>query len=363
MAKKRKMKELFKGFKRLSDAEKLKAEQRKLQRKANKPKGYGFRKLGIFTFWALFLSMFGFMLLLLIGNGNAKDEDDGLVPYSKITSQEAVIFAQNFSKAYFTWTPQEVDIINRQVKLANYLAVGLDVNAGLQVNELTWASTYQSSQVVDVKQLDENLGQVTLKVNTALTKGEEKKSATRYLAVPIAYDGSTFGVYQLPQFVEWEEKTTVKQVVANDLKSADTQSTKDIRSFIDTFFQIFVMGGDDQLHYLVESKQAISGLNGSMDFKEVKKAEIYLDEATGHYIAFVEVHLIDPAIETTIVSNYQLTIKKKEEQYALVGMNDLTNQQIKSKSQDEMASELQEQTAKLEAAKQKAEQASAKETE
>lgn len=363
MAKISKMKELFKGFKRLSDAEKLKAEQKKLQRKKNKPKGYGFRKLGIFTFWALFLSMFGFMLLLLIGNGNSNDEDDGLKEYNKMTSQEAVIFAQNFSKAYFTWTPQEVDIIDRQVALANYLATGLDINAGLQVNELTWASTYQSSQVVDVKQIDEQLGQITLKVKTALSKGEEKKSLTRYIAVPIAYDGATFGVYQLPQFIEWTEKSTVKQVIADNLKSVDTQSTKEIRSFIDTFFQIFVTGGEDQLHYLVESKQAIKGLNGSMDFKEVKKADIYLDEATGRYIAFVEVHLVDPAIETTIVSNYQLTIKKKEAQYALAGMNDLTNQQIKSKSQDEIVSELEEQTLKLEAAKQKAEQASAKETE
>ncbi|SOC21553.1 conjugative transposon protein TcpC [Ureibacillus xyleni] len=359
MAKESKTKVLFKGLKRLSDDEKEKAEQKKLERKNKKlndftPKGYRAKRMGVYTFWTLFIGMFLFVGLLVVANATSNAEEVEKVEINKVTSQEAVVFAQNFVEAYFTWSATDEGIVARQNELKRYLATGLDSNAGLVVDGLIWSSSYVNSEVRDVQALDEEVGQITFYVKSKLTKGEQEQVSEKYFVVPVAYDGKTFGVYELPKYTHFEEHTTIKSVSNKRLKSVSSEETTTLNSFIETFFKTYADGEREQLNYLLSKSGSIEGLNGTFSIKELNQVEVFKDEDNDTYIAFVEVTLVDPKTEISTKSNYQLTMTKSNDKYIVKAMDDLTGKEIKSKTAEEISKELLIETQAIEEADAKA---------
>lgn len=345
MAKDSKAKGLLKGLKRLSNDEKQKADHKKQELKSKKlndftPKGYRARRIGVYTFWTLFIGMFLFLALLILANANGKSDEVEQIEENKVTSQEAVAFAQNFIEEYFTWNATNQGIVARQEKLKRYLATGLDANAGLVVDGLTWNSTYVSSQVRDVQAIDEGIGQITFYVESKITKGDQEKVYEKYLVVPIAYNGDTFGVYELPKYTYVEERTTVKSVSNKRLKSVTSDETTAVKSFVNTFFKTYADGETEQLNYLLSKAGSIEGLNGTFSFEDMNQVDVYKDEENNTLIAFVEVTFADPVTEIRTKSNYQLTMKKNADKYAVVAFDDLTGKEITSKSGEEISKEL-----------------------
>ena len=217
VAKEGKMKALLKGVKRLSDDEKQKAEHRKLERKGKKlndftPKGYRARRIGVYAFWSIFVGMFLFLGLLLLSNGSDDSDKKEDILYDKVASQEATVFAQNFIRAYFQWERTDEGIVARQQALAPYLVKGVDVNAGLVTKGIQWNSTYVSSQIRDVAIIEPGIGQITFQVKSNLSNGTKEKVLEQFMVVPIAYDGESFGVYELPKYTDIANQTTVKAV-------------------------------------------------------------------------------------------------------------------------------------------------------
>lgn len=345
VAKDSKAKGLLKGLKRLSNDEKQKADYKKQELKSKKlndftPKGYRARRIGVYTFWTLFIGMFLFLALLILANANGKPDEVEQIEENKVTSQEAVAFAQNFIEEYFTWNATDQGIVARQEKLKRYLATGLDANAGLVVDGLTWNSTYVSSQVRDVQAIDEGIGQITFYVESKITKGDQEKMYEKYLVVPIAYNGETFGVYELPKYTYVEERTTVKSVSNKRLKSVTSDETTAVKSFVNTFFKTYADGETEQLNYLLSKAGSIEGLNGTFSFEDMNQVDVYKDEENNTLIAFVEVTFADLVTEIRTKSNYQLTMKKNADKYAVIAFDDLTGQEITSKSGEEISKEL-----------------------
>ncbi|MFF5996507.1 conjugal transfer protein [Lysinibacillus sp. KU-BSD001] len=345
MAKERKTKALLKGFKRLSDDEKQKAEQRKLERKGKKlnnftPKGYRARRVGVYTFWTLFVGMFLFVGLLVLSNGSDDSDVKDEILYDKVASQEATVFAQNFIKAYFTWKRTDEGIVARQQALAPYLANGLDVNAGLVTKSVNWDSTYLSSQVRDVETIEEGIGQITFQVNSKLSNGEAEKVVEQFMIVPIAFDGETFGVYGLPKFTDITDYTTVKIVTDKRLKTASTDESNEIKAFVETFFKTYVEGEYEQLRYLLVKDSKITGLNSTYVFNEVGEVEVLKDEAETGFIANVDVLVTNPVTSIQTLMNYQLSIKKSADKFVVQAMDDMTGKEIKSKSASDVEKEL-----------------------
>lgn len=367
VAKEGKMKALLKGFKRLSDDEKQKAEHRKLERKGKKlndftPKGYRARRYGVYAFWSVFIGMFLFLGLLLLSNGSDDSDKKEDILYDKVASQEATVFAQNFIRAYFQWERTDEGIVARQQALAPYLVKGLDVNAGLVTKGIQWNSTYLSSQIRDVTIIESGIGQITFQVKSKLSNGAEEKVLEQFMVVPVAYDGESFGVYELPKYTDIANQTTVKAVTDKRLKSATTDDSNEVKAFVETFFKTYVEGEYEQLRYLLVKNSDITGLNAKYTFKEVYEIEVLQDEAETGFITNVKVAIVNPATMLETLMSYQLSIKKSEDKFVVKAMDDLDGKTIESKSAVDMEKELlslqqqQEALAAKQAAEQKAQQ-------
>lgn len=367
MAKEGKMKALLKGFKRLSDDEKQKAEHRKLERKGKKlndftPKGYRARRYGVYAFWSVFIGIFLFLGLLLLSNGSDDSDKKEDILYDKVASQEATVFAQNFMRAYFQWERTDEGIVARQQALSPYLVKGLDINAGLVTKGLEWNSTYLSSQIRDVAIIEPGIGQLTFQVKSKLSNGKEEKVLEQFMVVPIAYDGASFGIYELPKYTDMANQTTVKAVKDKRLKTAATEDSNEVKAFVETFFKTYVEGEYEQLRYLLVKDSDITGLNAKYTFKAVNEIEVLQDEAETGFIANVNVAIVNPVTMLETMMSYQLSIKKSEDKFVVKAMDDFTGKTIESKSATDMEKELlslqqqQEALATKQAADQKAQQ-------
>lgn len=363
MAKEGKTKALLKGFKRLSDDEKQKAEHRKLERKGKKlndftPKGYRARRVGVYAFWSIFVGMFLFLGLLLLSNGSDDSDKKEDILYDKVASQEATVFAQNFIQAYFQWERTDEGIVARQQALAPYLVKGVDVNAGLVTKGIQWNSTYVSSQIRDVAIIEPGIGQITFQVKSKLSNGTEEKVLEQFMVVPIAYDGESFGVYELPKYTDIANQTTVKAVTDKRLKTASTDETNEVKAFVETFFKTYVEGEYGQLRYLLVKDSDITGLNAKYTFKEMNEIEVLKNEAETGFIANVKVAIVNPETTVETLMSYQLSINKSEDKFVVKAMDDLAGKTIESKSATDIEKELLSLQLQQEAlaAKQEAEQ-------
>lgn len=334
-------KKLIKFIKKISEEEK----QKKLEKKMNpnvsiKPKGFFARKMGVITFWSLFGFMFLVVILTLLGGDKSSAEIDlekfYEENYNNATSSEAIQFAENFTKDYFTWKVSDDGKHKRKEKMALYLAEGLNEYAGVDMNSLEWNSTHKKSELKRVEGKGKNLAHITFKVNFELSQGKDKVSKkTKFFVVPVAYDGYSFGVYELPKFTYIQEETTLQRVINPKLNQGQTGVKKEIEEFLGTFFTSYTQDGQDKLNYFLSQDNITDGLEGTMLFSEVNDLDVLVPEEMNQsyeeeYIAFVDVTFIEPDTKLPFQTNYQLRIIKKEDRYMVAGIDDLEGQTTRS---------------------------------
>ena len=85
-------------------------------------------------------------------------------------------FTTQFMRQYTTIEPGEDKQKEREEALQNFLATGLDKDAGIDYANLSGSQRYDSSDVVSIKQKDAHISDVSIKVQVTATKEVEKKS-------------------------------------------------------------------------------------------------------------------------------------------------------------------------------------------
>jgi hypothetical protein len=308
------------------------AQPKKEKAKPARPRGYTARKTGAAFFWVLFGFMFLVVTVTVFSKTNTENTPEA-IPMEEAENPsvkpEAVQFAQSFTVHYFNWGSGEEKKKEREEKLTFFLADGLDPQAGLNTEKMTWNSAHKRSTVKKVEDMGDNKALITFYVNTELSRetedeGEaETKSLSKYFVVPVAYDGETYGVYELPKFTYLDEQTTVKADTQNGLKkAAASPETSHVRQFLDTFFASYTEDSTDKLAYILEDNSRISGLNKTMTFVKVAAADIYEGEETGQYIVQSEVVLQDPESDMQFHTDYELAVKKDGGRFVVSSINE-----------------------------------------
>lgn len=302
--------------------------------KISKPKSYVFRKLGAATFWLLF----AFMFLVVFVNVFTTSQPTEATPEQTVeinftTQPEAIQFAQDFIEEYFTWDMEEMG--DRQERLHRYLAIGVSEEAGL-IGDNDWNSTFNGATLKKVEEVSENKSHIIFDVSTTLTreveKGsgkkseivEEKKALRKYIAVPVAFDGKTLGVYSTPYFTNVDEQAK-SQIDNNNLtrglkKPENYEEANNITNFLDTFFSSYAQDSPDRLAYILNDPSTV-GLDGAMEFVEVRKADVYQAEKENQYIVHAEVTFVEPESQLTFNSTYFMLVADQNGRYVVEQMN------------------------------------------
>lgn len=309
--------------------QKAKDKKAKKNNKLPRPKGHTARKAGAITFWVLF----SFMILVVFVNLLSSPVNSTATANDKkqanlATTPEAVQFAEDFTASYFTWNSGDKAKEEHANKLARFIGVGLDPNAGLKLEKNNWNSKFRGLKIKRIIEKGKNKAEITFLVYSELTKSNDSdaKNIAKYFVVPISYEENTFGIYSLPRFTYIDEETKVKAENPNQSaginKMPNTMETENIRLFLETFFTTFTEDTPEKIAYMLEDKKHARGLNKSMKFVEVKNSDIYEGATPDRFIVYSEVIMSEPQTGMEFLSTYNFILKKENNRYIVTALND-----------------------------------------
>lgn len=335
-----KIKEFQIKLKKWQEEEREKKELKKQEvNRSVKPKGFLARRFGVITFWVLFSFMFLVVTVTIFSSGDKATADQEFeVELNQSTTPEAIQFAENFLKEYFTWTISEEGRESRQQNMVKYVAEELRGHSSfdLDIKNTHWNSKYIKSEIKEIEEKGENLAYLTFLVDfeftkTQLNEGEEQpetKYLQKYIEVPVAYDGYSYGIYELPKFTFINEsETTVKSVEMERLEQADVTISGKIKEFLPTFFKTYAEDEKEKLDYMLKNPDITEGLNGTMLFDSINNIQAFnkdksnLEDEIKEFIVFVEVKLIEPETQMAFLINHQLELVYEDDRLLVSGMN------------------------------------------
>lgn len=230
-------------------------------------------------------------------------------------------FTTQFMRQYTSIEPGEDKQKAREEALQNFLATGLDKDAGIDYANLSSSQRYDSSDIVSIKQKDAHISDVSVKVQVTSVKEVEKKSkdkdgkekvektkeekpATVYYLLRVYEGKNGYSVIDLPQpyMPKENQRVTVSENEQN--KNTDSVVNHEVQSFLELFFKTYTAKdrSDETKFFFKDSKKAQS-LNGLMNYKSLNKVSVYEEKSSkGKYIVRCSVKLEQPT--TGIQSNH-----------------------------------------------------------
>lgn len=342
-----KIKELQLKFKRWQEQEKERKELKRQElNQSVKPKGYVARKTGVVIFWALFGFMFLVVTITLFsGDDNASADQTFDVVQNEATTPEAIQFAENFLKDYFTWTASEEGQEKRIGIMAKYLAESLRGHKALDIQNLEWNSTFKKAELKDITEKGENLAHITFLVDFEFQqksdkenkdKEQESKHLQKYIQVPVAYDGYSFGVYELPKFTYInEDETTVKEVKTERLEQSNVSVADKIKEFLPTFFKAYAEDEQEKLNYMLKEDNSVQSLDGSMIFEDIENLQVFNGKAENQYLVFAEIRFREPETNVVFFVTHQLELIQEDQRFLLLGMDNFDEKGVISSINEE----------------------------
>lgn len=337
-----KFREYYLKWKKWSEMEKEKKEfLKRNQNKSIKPKGYVARKIGVVSFWVLFGFMFLVVMVTFFSSDDKANADQKIeIKQNYATSPEAIQYAKNFVQDYFNWTISDEAIKGRNQTLEKYFVKGIFQSATMDLKQVGWNSSFKEAQLKKVEDKGENLAYITFLVKFELKRvptpeqpeNTETKELEKYFVVPIAYDGGTFGVYELPKFTYiYEDKTTIKEVATKGkLQKANVDIIQQIETFLPTFFKTYSEDEKDKLNYMLTNEKVTNGLNGTIHFDSIDKMEVFNGSKENHYIVFTQVIFVEPETGIPFKVNHQLELVKQGDRFVVDGMDNMTDKEVVS---------------------------------
>ena len=237
-------------------------------------------------------------------------------------------FTQQFMLHYTSIEPGEEKQKAREEALQNFLATGLDKDAGIDYANVPGIQRYDSSDVVSIKQKDDHISDVSIKVHVTSIKEVEKKSkdkdgkekvekkneekkATIYYLVRVYEDKNGYSVIDLPQPYMPKPNQRVAVSENEENKNTDAVVNNEVQSFLESFFKTYTAKDrSDETKFFFKDSSKAQSLNGLMNYKSMNNVSVYEKKSTkGQYIVRCSVKLEQP--DTGIQSNhsYEFTIQ------------------------------------------------------
>jgi hypothetical protein len=254
-------------------------------------------------------------------------------------SEGAQSFAENFAAEYFKWSKDGKE--EREKRLEDYLAIGLDTQAGLRYENMKWDSEFLTSQVWKVEETGEQSAAITLRVQHHLSRKvepseEEVKKAekneedlpvktedggthVKFFVVSIKSDGEGFVVNNFPYFIPEPIKPDIEiERNAERNVSSNEQVVENIRGFLETFFTTYTVGSNQELAYYTKGFD-LDSLNNLLLFKGVEHVDIY-DEGD-RFLVHAEVLMEEVTSEAEMVYFYSMELVQEDSRWLMVNFD------------------------------------------
>lgn len=287
-----------------------KSKKPKKQRKIPTIKVGTHKKL-TFVLWLLLLGSVGFGIYK-----NFTAIDTHTVHETKIIEQQMVdtnqveSFVKSFAKDYFSWQQSQEAIDKRNEKLTHYVTEELQMlNEDMIRKDIPTSSSVNNVQVWQVSQINENDFEVLFSVEQVITEDKDKKTVSSSFHVVVHVDeAENMVIIKNPTMSKKPQKSDYQPKQLESDSTIDMETTDEINSFLETFFQLYPTATEKELDYYV-SNHALPVINKEYVFEELVNP-IYTRK-DNQVIVNVAVKYLDQETKATLLSQYELTLEKE----------------------------------------------------
>lgn len=276
------------------------------------------KKPVIAALWILYASGFGFAVYKNFTAIDTHTIHETKVIEERVLDTHAIEnFVSNFAKIYYAWEQTEDSITDRERMLGFYLTPDLQrLNSDMIRKDIPVKSTVSEVQVWSINSEDSSTYHVVFTVNQRISNGETEKTVISVYEVSVFVDeGGNMVITRNPSICNKPGKSEYvpKQVEMNGSLEAATMA--ELNEFLESFFHLYPNATEKELSYYVKNN-ALPAIGRAYLFAELINP-VYVKE--GEEIkALVSVKYLDEQTNMTLISQFELTLEKIDENWKIV---------------------------------------------
>ena len=228
-------------------------------------------------------------------------------------------FVKNFAKSYYTWSNSKEAIEARTQAINGYLTKELqDLNVDTIRTDISTSSTVTDVIVWSIEQSGTDTFSATYEVDQQIKEGEQTSNvkATYTVKVHVDADGDMV-IVQNPTLAPAIEKSDYEPKTPEADASIDADTVNDATAFLETFFKLYPTATEKELSYYVSGDSMPPVKCADYTFSQLKSTVLNKDGGT--VTATVAVEYLDSVTQMTQVSQFELVLKRVDENWKIVG--------------------------------------------
>lgn len=279
------------------------------------------RKPAVIAMWLLFICGFAFAVYK---NFTAIDihtvHEKEIVEWRVEDTSGVEAFVRNFAKTYYSWSNNKDSVAQRTDALTGYLTEDLQrLTADTVKSDVAVSSSVQDVQIWSVEQSGgENDFAVVFTVAQTISDGKKKDTVSSvYKTAVHKDDNGDMVITQAPTITGKPAKSAYMPKAAEPDGTVSAAESEDITDFLTTFFTLYPTATEKELSYYVSGGSMPSVKCVDYAFKQLKSTVLNKDNDT--VTATVAVEYLDSVTQMTQISQFELVLKRVDENWKIVG--------------------------------------------
>lgn len=279
------------------------------------------RKPAVIALWLLFVCGFAFAVYKNFTAIDTHTVYEKEIVERRVEDTSGVeVFVRNFAKTYYSWSNNKDSVAQRTDALTGYLTEDLQrLTADTVKSDVAVSSSVQDIQIWSVEQNgSENDFAVVFTVVQTISNGKKKDTVSSvYKTAVHKDDNGDMVITQAPTITGKPAKSAYTPKAAEPDGTVSAAESEDITDFLTTFFTLYPTATEKELSYYVSSGSMPSVKCVDYAFSQLKSTVLNKDGDT--VTATVAVEYLDSVTQMTQISQFELALKRVDENWKIVG--------------------------------------------
>ena len=279
------------------------------------------RKPAVIAMWLLFVCGFAFAVYK---NFTAIDthtvHEKEIVEWRVEDTSSVEAFVRNFAKMYYSWSNNKDSVAQRTDALTGYLTEDLQrLTADTVKSDVAVSSSVQDIQIWSVEQNgSENDFAVVFTVAQTISDGKKKDTVSSvYKTAVHKDDNGDMVITQAPTITSKPAKSAYTPKAAEPDGTVSAAESEYITDFLITFFTLYPTATEKELSYYVSGDSMPPVKCADYTFSQLKSTVLNKNGDT--VTATVAVEYLDSVTQMTQISQFELVLKRVDENWKVVG--------------------------------------------
>ena len=278
------------------------------------------RKPAVIALWLLFICGFVFAVYKNFTAIDTHTVHEKEIVERRVEDTSGVeAFVRNFAKTYYSWSNNKDSVAQRTDALTGYLTENLQrLTADTVSSKVAVSSAVSDVQIWSVAQNGENDFTVVFTVAQTISDGKKKDTVSSvYKTTVHKDDNGDMVITQAPTITGKPAKSAYTPKAAEPDGTVSAAESEDIADFLTTFFTLYPTATEKELSYYVSEDSMPPVKCTDYTFSQLKSTVLNKNGDT--VTATVAVEYLDSVTQMTQISQFELALKRVDENWKIVG--------------------------------------------